>query len=445
MRKRGGKSPPLSPSPPAAKHQRVEGGMSHNAHEGSQTYRRWRARDDIETAIRLVTASGTRTEWVDERYDVSPIHDAERQVCVNWLQGIEFLVPGEDDERWDRIRKNWVSFLAATSAKPDARLAPNRKVVRFYDDDDLDMDEDGDVGESAEAKRRRFRADRTQRRTIQKAFWQGMDGLEGLSERWPRDARVLVNERIEGKDAGPYESLAAKCKLRRRRRFNSIWTGLVCFLVHSQDEGTLAEMGLHLSEEQVDDILDVMQAATPLMSWNQRGLAASTWGLLLPAICKIGATPSDNVVLWWVAILVRSALSGQEEKPDYISQGQFNMNILPMDLDLGERLEAIIHYSKVLFFHQTFSNWEGKPRWREEIIRDMDEVSLDWLDKDDDVRPAPGADKRTCASAAWKALLKHLQERINDWMDPLHDSALKEVVRLRKLLRRAREEKSNSK
>ncbi|KAH8654266.1 hypothetical protein BGZ61DRAFT_487145 [Ilyonectria robusta] len=121
------------------------------------------------------------------------------------------------------------------------------------------------------------------------------------------------------------------------------------------------------------------------------------------------------------------------------------MNILPMDLDLGERLEAIIHYSKVLFFHQTFSNWEGKPRWREGVIGDMDEVSLDWLDKDDDVRPAPGADKRICTSAAWKAFLKHLQERINDWMNPLHDSALKEVVGLRKLLRRAREENRNSK
>lgn len=159
---------------------------------------------------------------MDERHDVSPIHDAERQECEDWLRSIDFLVPGEDDERWDRIRINWISFLATTSAKPDTRLAPNRKLVRFDDDGDLSIGGDGAAGESAEAAKWRFREDLRQRRTIQKAFWQGMDRLETLSERWPRDVRVLVNEGIEGKDTGLYESLAAKCKLRRRRRFNSI-------------------------------------------------------------------------------------------------------------------------------------------------------------------------------------------------------------------------------
>lgn len=370
--------------------------------------------------MRLITEPNTSTGWVDERHDAPPIGDAERQGCEEWLRDIDFLVPGEDDERWDRIRMNWISFLAATSAKPDARLAPNRKVVQFGDDGDISMNGVGHFTESDEAGKRRFRIDRKQRHTIQKAFWTGMDELEGLSERWPRDARVLVNERIEGKDAGPYESLAAKGQLPRRKRFCSIWMGLICFLVHSQDEGTLAEMGLHLSEAQVDDILDVMQAASPLMSWNQKGLRASIWELLLPALYTPGAAPSDNIVLWWVAILVRSALSGQEEKPDYISQGRFNMNILPMDLDLGERLGAIVHYSKVLFFHQTFLNWKAKPQWKEEIIRDMDQVNLDWLDKDDGVRPAPDADKRKCDTAAWKSLLQLLQERINDWMEPLN-------------------------
>lgn len=85
------------------------------------------------------------------------------------------------------------------------------------------------------------------------------------------------------------------------------------------------------------------------MCWDQVGLATSIWELLLRAMREMAVAPPDNVVMWWDAILVRSALLGQEEGANYISQGQFNMNMLPMDL--GERLDAIIHCSKVFFLY----------------------------------------------------------------------------------------------
>lgn len=118
------------------------------------SFEHWRTRDEVVAAIGLVTGSGATTGWINERHDIPPIcGEGERQAAIDWLREVGFLVPGEDDETWGRIRRNWLSFLSATSPKPDARLAPNRKAVRVLDDDD--EEEEG----SAE-KKRRFQTDR---------------------------------------------------------------------------------------------------------------------------------------------------------------------------------------------------------------------------------------------------------------------------------------------
>lgn len=51
--------------------------------------------------------------------------------------------------------------------------------------------------------------------------------------------------------------------LGKRRRYQAVWTSLVGFLVHSNDEDALREMGLKLNEDQINDILDVKQEV-----WN---------------------------------------------------------------------------------------------------------------------------------------------------------------------------------
>ncbi|KAL6354028.1 hypothetical protein LRP88_12659 [Fusarium phalaenopsidis] len=157
----------------------------------------------------------------------------------------------EDDEVWKRIKRNWIGYLSATSPTPDAALAPNRKVVQFRSG-----------GEDAREQRRRFVQDRQRRMIIQSAFWNGLDGIEAMTERWPRAARAALNsmdESGEDEGRGAFESLAAVCDLSRRRRYQSIWTSLVGFICHSQDEGTLEEMGMRLTESQIDDILDIEQ------------------------------------------------------------------------------------------------------------------------------------------------------------------------------------------
>lgn len=91
-------------------------------------------------------------------------------------------------------------------------------------------------------------------------MWKLHDGLEALTERWPSKARETLNEPFDGGPVIPFGTLVAKVNLWKRRRMNAVWTSLICFLVYSYDEGTLQEMGLFVSEELGDSIMDVMQA-----------------------------------------------------------------------------------------------------------------------------------------------------------------------------------------
>ena len=371
-----------------------------------------------------MTGPEVRTEWCDERSDVLPIKVAERSACERWLDSVGFLAAGKDDKAWEAIKRSWVSFLSATSTKPDPVLASNRKVVQFHD-----------IGEeSSEERKKRFGMDRKQRRRIQVAFWHRVDELEALSERWPAAARRILNQSTDGPDAQPFTSLASKWLLPRRRRFQAIWTSLVCFLAHSLDEGTLEEMGLVLNEEQEHDVLDVMQAAMPENGWwDKMGLQAAIQSLLTKAIMDSHATAQNNPVLWWAAILVRSALS--EGDGDYISRGRFLMNILPMDVNIGERIEAVEHYSKVLVLDQAFGRWEGTTERIREVEGDLNAVDNWWLNADSGPRPDDSLDKRTCSSLGWKEMLRHLKQEGKAWLGGTEGTLMYEVTRLGRELR----------
>lgn len=203
-------------------------------------------------ALERATQPDTLTERNDEREDVPAVTEADRAGCERWLREIGFLCSGEDDEAWKKIKRNWVGYLSATSAMPDATLAPNRKVVRFTSG--------SSIGNETERERKlRFRNDRRQRMTIQAAFWNGLDGLEAMTERWPSVAHAALNSMDKGQNQEAFETLAAIWDLGKRRRYQAVWTSLVGFLVHFNDEDALGEMGLKLNEDQIDDILDVKE------------------------------------------------------------------------------------------------------------------------------------------------------------------------------------------
>ncbi|KAH6972563.1 hypothetical protein EDB80DRAFT_743808 [Ilyonectria destructans] len=351
--------------------------------------------------------------------DVVPIMAEERPLCEEWLRSIGFLAPGEDEEVWQAILRNWERFLKATKTRITGSGAARRVV------------------QSADAK---------QREAIKQTFWDRIDGLEALSERWPAKARLTLNQSAEGPDARPFESLAARWLLGRRRRFQSMWTGLACFLVWciKEDDESLEEMGLELDEEDMEDVLDVMVAATPGRGWvmDNDDPGDALQGLFAKALTDRSAKAQSNLLLWWTAILIRSAIS-EEGKEDYISRGKFSMNILPMDVDIRDRIEAIVHYSKVLILDKAFQGWQrgrvGREVWLEEVQRDLNAVDNEWLNEEDGQRPDSRLERRTCLTPGWKMMLEHLGKEGEAWLGGKEGTVMWEVRRLLGPLRRARQ------
>src|SRR5207248_2054796 len=159
----------------------------------------------------------------------------------------------------------------------------------------------------------RFQTDRRIRRAVQVAVWKLFDNLEALTERWPPQPRRILNQVTDL--TKPFQTLAARPSLRQRRRFNAVWTSLLCFLVYAyDDEGSLEEMGLCLSEEMCDSILDIASAEAWSVKPHSMGgpmgqLEAAVHGLCLEMIMHHEPTTTTNPLLWWMAVLVHSSLT----------------------------------------------------------------------------------------------------------------------------------------
>lgn len=354
-------------------------------------------------ALRESTQS-SRTQWPGKRTDVPPIQEADRARYQKWLESSGF--PAASDQKiWEAICTNWIGFLSATGTMPKRELAPCRKVVTW----------EPRGPESLQAQTKRFKQDRKTRRCIQEAVWRQFDVLQTLAERWPIPIRTIVNRAGLGTEQGPFEGWAAKMNLTKRRRGDSILAGLVCFLVYSHDEGTLEEMGLELSEDMLDSIMSVGEAD----AWHGRIFQSvdrdlgPVEGAIEELVTELTTDPKatyrTNPLLWWIGILVQSSL--QTDGDDYISRGQFDLNILTMDMDIKERLEALLHYSKVLVLNYSMNTWKTSAVRMDEVHASMAAVDMGWLNADDDQRPAASADLRTCRSAAWKGITKHVRAK----------------------------------
>lgn len=340
------------------------------------------------------------------RDHVPAIRAEERPACEAWLHSIGFLGPGRDGDEWEAIKKNWVGFLKAT--RPPARAA----------------------GRAAGGR------DHRDRRAIQMAFWEGADGLEGLAERWPAVARRVLTQAAEGPHAAPFESLGAKWLLEGRRRFQSVWTGLVCFLTYSQRQGTLGQMGLLLDKTQLKDLLKLHEElAAASAEGNTDSVFDSVVAFILGSVTDNRATAHKNAILWWTAVLVRSAISGDDEADDFISRGAFTANILPIDIPLRDRVASMLHVSRTLLLQRAFYAWEGKPRWVMEIQKDLNAVDITWLDNDSGPRPNDYQDRRMCTSPAWLAMLAHLRSEAEMALGGTLGTPMFEVARLAALLR----------
>ena len=135
----------------------------------------------------------------------------------------------------------------------------------------------------------------------------------------------------------------------------------------------------------------------------------------MKALRRAKSTPRNNPLGWWIAVLARSAVSGDNDR-DFISRGRFHKNPMPMDVDLGERLGAIVHYSKVLVLDDAFSTWSEwseRSEWVMEVQSRLNMVSIEWINDEGGSRPAgPSGDGGPVYStAAWQSVVADIAEQ----------------------------------
>ncbi|KAH7199105.1 uncharacterized protein B0J16DRAFT_258969 [Fusarium flagelliforme] len=382
------------------------------------------------------------TQNNDARHSIAPLSDADRTACNGWLQDMNFLRPGEqeDDVVWAKIRGNWIAYLSATSDAPEAALAPHG----------------GDGPEDRREQRRRFSDDRQRRMIIQSAFWNDLDAMEGMAERWPRAARAALNsmdsrDDSEDGDQGAFETFAAVWDLGKRRQYQSIWMSLVGFITYAHSRGTLESMGMRLTESQIDDILDIEQEVwqvdlRAIARRREKGGFEDVWvpiqQLLMKALKNPKSTPRNNPLVWWVAVLCRSAISDagdsdediddNDENKDFISRGRFYKNPMPMDVGFKERLEAIVHYSKVLVLNHSFLTWAAPTDWVMQVQSRLNMVSIDWINNERGSRPArlPGDGGPVYTTEAWQSMVAYITENTSTLLGGKQKTA---IYRLRTL------------
>jgi hypothetical protein len=167
---------------------------------------------------------------------------------------------------------NWISFLSATSIKDSSTvLAPERRRFQWMQgsepgEDDMMhvwsrrrvISQEQNSNTSANDKLR-FRHDRRQRLCVQSAICRLLDNKEALVERWPEESRVLMNRIGQSDYRTPLTSLMDD--FGKQQRFNSVWASMIYFLLYCSDEsGCLEKIGLHLSEDLQEDLIDIQQA-----------------------------------------------------------------------------------------------------------------------------------------------------------------------------------------
>jgi hypothetical protein len=78
-----------------------------------------------------------------------------------------------------------------------------------------------------------------------------------------------------------------------------------------------------------------------------------------------------------------------------------------MEMDVEERLEALLHYSKVFVLEYSIETWLTRAARKTEVLSSMRTVDLDWLDADDDRRPSASADMQDMSVCVCQGIRAH--------------------------------------
>ncbi|KAF2008806.1 hypothetical protein BU24DRAFT_91784 [Aaosphaeria arxii CBS 175.79] len=388
-------------------------------------------------AMAAATAPTTMTQWKDEQPNVPSVAEHHRDVLRQWLDSLPDAPVAKDRRTYLQVVSNWTAFLSATSLIPSPALAPNNKKVIIFSGDEED-----DHGESPSDMKKRFLVDRRERFCIQGTIWRLFDGNEALLERWPVPARRLMNRAVYGPSAPPLSSMMSDIFL--QRRWNSVWTSLICFLIYCEEnDGSPEDMGLTLSEELTDDLLDISQAlmfdgypkpgAEDGDSVTGEALRVFITNVIT-ALDSHSVSPRTNPLLWWMTVLVHSSLSTHT---DFISRGHFTWNILPMDLDIAGRIDAVVHYTQVMLLDLSFRTWKPTNKQHQlDVVQQLDKVDNSWIVKMSSTKPAVEASaaeeqEKACETPAFKDMLAHVEKTFDEILGKESKGVVAGMVRLK--------------
>jgi hypothetical protein len=219
----------------------------------------------------------------------------------------------------------------------------------------------------------------------------------------------------------------AYADLPRCRRFDAVWTSLLCFLVQAfNDQGVFEEMGLDAGEETADGLLDIIETQISGLPEGRKMMGGCIDALCRKWIQDPHPNSATNPLLWWLSVLTQSAHDTSTEH-NFISSGRFATNIMPVDVDLMTHIEAIQHLGKVFVFDMAFHTWQrADANWKLAVTADLDAADSTWIGTGGGQHPSP-PDYRTCTSPARISMLQRLDACCEQHLGPRSSTVMHET------------------
>jgi hypothetical protein len=204
--------------------------------------------------------------------------------------------------------------------------------------------------------------------------------INGVTERWPETIRVMLNnENVTGGESRPFESWYEPAGLEKRKQSTRVWTDLIQFLTLEYhynnvtwsgdtislrgEEGYLPELGLAVSEDLGDDMIDIIQS----MFYGIDHVKESLKTFCLNIIMHQDATCRNNPLLFWVALLLQTEEFGDQPRLEFWG--------LKDELTMREKLEALVHYARVFIIDRAFTTWQSSDsvpqKWKKAVQKEV--------------------------------------------------------------------------
>jgi hypothetical protein len=184
-------------------------------------------------------------------------------------------------------------------------------------------------------------------------------------ERWPQTIRVLLNDPSDEDHTGPpFNTWYGPPGLQNRINSTHVWTEMIQYFVlehhvnhvtiSNDDVLTLHEdfllaAGFNTSDDFSDSILDIASMWNICRFDGTSTLKDEVHQFMLECIMQPNPTPRNNPLLFWVAFLLQVEEFNDHRHPD--------PQRLSDSLTTREKLEALVHYARVLILDAAYVSW----------------------------------------------------------------------------------------